>query len=118
MRGAWLRRLRSPVAAAIVAAICGISPAASAAATTPGALDGSFGSGGYVTTGYGVWSAAAADVVAPDGSVVTAGQAHLSGGDQIIATRYTPSGQPDPNFGHGGMVTVDIGGAAGVDSGA
>ena len=71
-----------------------------------------------MTTGYGVWSAAAADVVAPDGSVVTAGQAHLSGGDQIIATRYTPSGQPDPNFGHGGMVTVDIGGAAGVDSGA
>jgi uncharacterized delta-60 repeat protein len=65
-----------------------------------------------------LWSAAAADVVAPDGSVVTAGQAHLSSGDQIIATRYTPSGQPDPSFGHQGVVTVDIGGVAGVDSGA
>src|SRR6202011_5509761 len=49
---------------------------------------------------------------------VTAGQTNVNGTDEIIATRYTSRGQADNGFGNRGMVVVDIGGSAGVDSGA
>lgn len=103
--------------APLAAAVCAAAPAVCTAAT-PGSPDSSFGSGGYATTPYGTWAAAAADVVAPDGSVVTAGQTDVNGTNEIIATRYTPSGQLDPTFGNNGIVTVPIGGDADMDSGA
>lgn len=109
--------VRTAVTASVAAAVCAAAPAASAAAT-PGSPDSSFGSSGYASTPYGAWAAAAADVVQPDGSVVTAGQTDVNGTNEIIATRYTPSGQLDSTFGNNGIVTVPIGGDATMDSGA
>ncbi len=92
--------------------------ASPSAAATDGSLDTSFGPGGFATSAYGTWAAAAADVVQPNGYVVTAGQTDVNGTDEIIATRYTNAGRPDGGFGKGGIVTINIGGSAGVDSGA
>lgn len=114
-------RLRTSVHAVtlifVAIAICAAMPSSSAAAVA-GSLDSSFGSGGFATTVYGTWAAAAADAVQPNGYVVTAGETDVNGTDEIIATRYTNTGQPDSGFGNGGIVTINIGGSAGVDSGA
>jgi uncharacterized delta-60 repeat protein len=109
--------VRVAMVASVTVVLCGALPSG-AAASTSGALDTSFGSGGFATSAFGTWAAAAADVVQPNGYVVTAGQTNVNGTDEIIATRYTASGQPDTRFGTGGIVTINIGGSAGVDSGA
>jgi uncharacterized delta-60 repeat protein len=93
-----------------------LQPAGALAAT--GTLDTTFGSSGYAVTPIGTWSAAAAVAVQPDGKIVTAGESQLNGVDVITATRMTAGGQLDQTFGKRGIVTVAIGGAAGVDSGA
>jgi uncharacterized delta-60 repeat protein len=108
--------LRAALVALITAVACAAVPAAAAAAPD-GALDPTFGSGGFATSTYGTWAAAAADVVQPNGDVVTAGETDVNGTYELIATRYTASGQPDPGFGADGIVLVNIGGQAGVDSG-
>jgi uncharacterized delta-60 repeat protein len=96
--------------------VCTAMPAAPAAAAN-GVLDPSFGLAGFSTTAFGAWAGAAADVVQPNGYVVTAGETDVNGTYEMIATRDTPNGQLDPGFGAGGIVTVDIGGNSAVDSG-
>lgn len=83
-----------------------------------GAVDTSFGTNGYVTVSIGSWVGASAVAVQPDGRIVTAGEAEINGTNVIVSTRMTPSGQLDPSYGNGGIVTVPIYGGAGVDSGA
>ena len=75
-----------------------------------GSLDGTFGSGGLVTTdfaGSGDWAFAV--VIQPvDGKIVVAGEAV---GDFALA-RYQTNGSLDGGFGAGGTVTTDFAGSA------
>lgn len=80
-----------------------------------GTLDGSFGSGGKVTTNLGVLSSMfdqAEDVilVQPDGKIVVAGGTHTdAGGFDFGIVRYNRDGSLDSTFGSGGQVTTDFG---------
>jgi uncharacterized delta-60 repeat protein len=79
----------------------------SAALAAPGQLDGSFGTGGKVTTDVGGLDWAGSVAISPSGAVVVAG---ASGGDVALA-RYDGAGRPDPSFGGRGAVLTDLGGA-------
>jgi uncharacterized delta-60 repeat protein len=72
-----------------------------------GSLDGTFGTGGIVTTDLSNASAAAVAVL-PDGRIVAAGTSGLSssGGGEFAVVRYNPNGTLDPRFGAGGVVTT------------
>ena len=75
-----------------------------------GSLDGTFGSGGLVTTdfpGSGDWAFAVA-VQPIDGKIVAAGEA---GGDFALA-RYETNGSLDGGFGAGGTVATEFAGSA------
>ena len=67
-----------------------------------GSLDATFGSGGKVTTNFGLAFALA---IQPDGKIVVAG-----GTDNFLLARYNPDGSLDPTFGAGGKVITDFGG--------
>src|SRR5499427_1766365 len=69
-----------------------------------GTLDTSFGTGGIVTTGFGVSAEATAAVVQADGKIVTAGYANLDGGESFALARYNSNGTLDASFGTGGKV--------------
>ena len=74
--------------------------------TSGGTLDGTFGTGGIVTTAIGFQSGAYALVIQSDGNIVAAGTA-----DGMIAlARYTTTGMLDATFGTGGIVTTPISG--------
>jgi uncharacterized delta-60 repeat protein len=79
-----------------------------------GLLDSTFGSGGKVTTGFGLAGAAAFDVaVASTGEIVVGGGTGLfpfGPGDFAIA-RYESDGALDSSFGTGGTATTDFGGS-------
>jgi uncharacterized delta-60 repeat protein len=109
------RRIAAIAGCALLALSVSV-PSASASAT--GALDTTFAQNGFATVSLGSTAAAAATVVQPDGNIVTAGQATVNGENVIVSSRMTPSGDLDPNYGVGGIVTVQINGGAGVDSGA
>jgi uncharacterized delta-60 repeat protein len=81
--------------------------------TTSGALDGSFGTGGKVTTPIGPSSdQATAVAIQSDGKIVAAGLSLNASGDYDFAlVRYTTSGALDGLFGTGGTVTTPIGSA-------
>ncbi len=70
-----------------------------------GTLDATFGTGGQVTTSFGVAAEGRAVVVQPDGRIVAAGKALVTNGDFALA-RYDASGTLDPTFGTGGLVTT------------
>jgi uncharacterized delta-60 repeat protein len=72
--------------------------------TAGGTLDGTFGTGGVVTTNLGDLDFATAVAVQPGGEIVTAG----GGRDPVDTTlvRHTGSGALDPTFGIGGIVTT------------
>jgi uncharacterized delta-60 repeat protein len=71
-----------------------------------GTPDSSFGTGGIVTTDLGTRSDdARAIVIQPDGAIVVAGNTD----EDVALARYTPSGQLDPTFGHGGTTTSTLG---------
>src|SRR5262249_46911426 len=77
-----------------------------------GSLDGSFGTGGKVTTDVlGRDDAAFAVAVQPDGEVVVAGHALNSQtkGYDIALVRYNGNGTLDGGFGTDGKVTTDLG---------
>jgi uncharacterized delta-60 repeat protein len=93
-------------------------PAGASAATSSGTPASTFGTAGDATVAVGSWAAAAADVVQPNGQIVTAGETDLNGTDEILVTRMNADGSRDSTFGTGGIVTVNINGSAGVDSGA
>jgi uncharacterized delta-60 repeat protein len=76
-----------------------------------GTLDGSFGTGGKVTTDF-VGSGdddAAAVAVQLDGKLVAAGQATINGGLDFALARYSSNGTLDAGFGRSGKVTTDFG---------
>jgi len=66
-----------------------------------GSLDGSFGTGGVVTTPIGV--GAVAGLLQPDGRIVAVG-----GFSSVVAARYNADGSLDPSFGTGGVASVPL----------
>ena len=65
-----------------------------------GSLDSSFGTGGMVTTDFGVDGEAVNGLaIQPDGKIVAAGEA----GGVLALARYNPDGSLDPTFGGGGV---------------
>jgi uncharacterized delta-60 repeat protein len=110
-----LRALVALVATAILALLA----ATPALAASAGSIDTTFGTGGFSTVSIGSIAGAAAVVVQPDGRIVTAGAATISGQSVIVSTRMNASGTLDPSYGVGGIVTVSIYNGGGVvDSGA
>jgi uncharacterized delta-60 repeat protein len=86
-----------------------------------GALDGSFGSGGKVTTDFGASDDEARGLaLQADGKIVVAGIQCIgfpsgcpTGSDLDFAVaRYNPDGSLDATFGIGGKVTTDFSGAS------
>jgi len=71
-----------------------------------GTLDASFGTGGIVTTGFGVSAEATSVAVQADGKIVAAGFANLDGADDFALVRYNSNGTLDGSFGTGGKVTT------------
>lgn len=67
-----------------------------------GSLDGSFGSGGIVTTDSGDFEAARAVTLQSDGKIVVAG----SNGIFILLARYNSNGSPDTSFGGTGLIGI------------
>ena len=77
-----------------------------------GTLDTTFGTGGRVTTDFaGGADTAYAVAVQPDGKIVVAGTAAMTGtGQDFAVARYLDSGAPDPTFGQAtGKVTTAFG---------
>lgn len=76
-----------------------------------GTLDGTFGSGGLVTTDFaGSYDEASGLVLQPDGKLVAAGRAFIATGSEFASARYAADGTLDPSFGVGGIATTDGGG--------
>jgi uncharacterized delta-60 repeat protein len=76
-----------------------------------GTLDGSFGTGGSVSTDFsGNDDIALAVTLQPDGRILTAGFTYtpLLLRDQFAVARYAPDGSLDETFGSGGKVTTDF----------
>jgi uncharacterized delta-60 repeat protein len=92
--------------------IASIASCAVPAFAAPGALDPSFGAGGFATSSPGTLSVAGAAVVQPDGKIVTAGEAQTGGKKVLISTRINPDGKLDTSYGGGGTATVDINGSS------
>jgi len=74
-----------------------------------GTLDTSFGTGGIVTTAFGVSAEATSAAVQADGKIVAAGFANLLGGHDFALVRYNSNGTLDTSFGTGGKVTTPFG---------
>jgi len=88
----------------------GIHHSALVRLNSDGSLDGSFGSGGMVTTDPAGESNDAYDVVVqPDGRIVTAGHVVAAGDSDFALRRYLPTGAVDVDFGTNGIATIDIG---------
>jgi uncharacterized delta-60 repeat protein len=76
-----------------------------------GALDPSFGAGGFTTTRVGAGaSAAQAVALEPDGRILVVGTAFSNGqtDDDFAVARYTTDGNLDARFGSEGIVTTDF----------
>jgi uncharacterized delta-60 repeat protein len=73
-------------------------------------LDQSFGNGGKVSTPIGTFAQAEGVVVQSDGEIVTAGWGGSEIASDFALARYDDAGNLDPSFGHGGIVTTDLGG--------
>jgi|SRR5215213_3975134 len=93
-------------------ALLGISTVAPGLSPADCCLDTSFGSGGRVTTDFGVLSSvdeARAIVLQSDGKIVVAGYADRNTNSANFAlARYQPSGATDPSFGIAGKVVTDF----------
>ena len=74
---------------------------------TNGTLDTTFGSGGHVTTDFGVASQAYGLAIQTNGRIVVAGYAFNLG---FTLARYLPDGTLDATFGTGGKVSTNAGG--------
>ncbi len=87
---------------------------------TNGALDATFGTGGLVTTSFGVFTnpgeIARALAIQPDGKIVVAGYTTLNDGLHLALARYQMNGVLDPLF-HGGGVLDQPGKIIGVARG-
>ena len=74
-----------------------------------GLPDGSFGTGGAVTTSLGSWSVGRALALKQDDSIVLAGTAEYGGRLVFALARYDEHGTLDHTFGSGGVATRTIG---------
>lgn len=76
-----------------------------------GALDPTFGTDGLVTTLIGVTGYFVTVVLQPDGKIVAAGGAQLSGARayEFAVARYLANGTLDPSFGESGIATTGFG---------
>jgi uncharacterized delta-60 repeat protein len=82
-----------------------------------GSLDGSFGTGGLVTsdiTGAQSVDHASALTLQPDGKILVGGSSGLAGEDFVVA-RYNADGSLDADFGMEGIATTDLGGGPSDD---
>jgi uncharacterized delta-60 repeat protein len=80
-----------------------------------GALDKSFGKHGRkaVPAPFGRYATPFALTLQPNGKLVAAGEADTRDGEQhVYLLRLRPSGDPDPGFGHGGVVRTRIASAS------
>ncbi len=103
--------LQLVVALAVLTAASTAAFGAPAAPAAAGDLEGSFGTGGKVTTDFAENGDQANGIaVQPDGKIVTAGTALVATQDFALA-RYDADGSLDPTFGTGGTVTLDFGGS-------
>ena len=101
-----MRWVAGAVCALGAAVVCLAASPASAAA---GDLDGTFGTGGKVTTDFaGNGDEARAVALQPDGKIVAAGGALGATVDFALA-RYGPDGTLDTTFGADGKVATDFG---------
>ncbi|MBV9240818.1 MAG: hypothetical protein JO314_02320 [Acidobacteria bacterium] len=74
-----------------------------------GSLDGTFGSGGIVTTGIGSFGNRAFAIgVQSDSKIVTAGYASNGLNLDFALSRYSSTGQLDKTFGVNGLTTTDM----------
>ncbi len=73
-----------------------------------GVLDGTFGSGGSVTTTIGGNARASAVLVQSDGKIVAIGVTGTTTHSDFAVARYRTSGALDSTFGSGGIVTTDF----------
>lgn len=79
--------------------------------TPDGALDPSFGTGGFVTTALSTSEAACFGLaIQPDGRIIAAGTSGPSSSSSMVAARFTTAGSLDPSFGTGGVALVGGGG--------
>ena len=75
-----------------------------------GTLDTAFGAGGKVTTDFGFGNDRAyAIALAPDGTMVVAGEAYSGTDSDVAVARYNPDGSLDETFHSDGRVTTDFG---------
>lgn len=87
---------------------------------TDGKLDPGFGSGGRVSTGFGVPGADLAVgnsvLLQPDGKIVAGGALNnpFGGGGAFALARYEEDGSLDASFGGGGKVTTMVGNEGGL----
>jgi len=80
--------------------------------TSEGNFDPAFGTGGIVTTNFGVNDdQAEAVVIQKDGKIVVAGVEDFEGAANFAVARYNSNGSLDVSFGVGGLVTTDFGGS-------
>jgi uncharacterized delta-60 repeat protein len=80
-----------------------------------GTLDGTFGTGGKVTTAVGSSNNLAfALVVQSDGKLVAAGPSSNGSNDDFAVVRYNSDGTLDGTFGTGGKVTTPVGSSGDV----
>ncbi|NVB84885.1 MAG: hypothetical protein HOV81_41325, partial [Kofleriaceae bacterium] len=70
--------------------------------------DGTFGTSGLASTDLGDTDRYFAAVLDTSGRVVSGGQARATD-DDLLITRHTPAGTPDPSFGTAGIVRIDRG---------
>lgn len=91
--------------------VAGVSSSAFALAryNSNGVLDGSFGSGGLVTTSFGgTFSEALAVAIQPDGKIVALGISDANGDFDFALARYNANGTLDSAFGNAGKVLTDF----------
>lgn len=78
--------------------------------TGTGQLDGSFGNSGYVTTDFdNDTDEINAVLVQPDGQIVAAGRARISGDYDFAVARYNADGSPDTSFSGDGKTSIGFG---------
>ena len=95
----------------VVAGGSGSGDFALARYNTNGSLDTSFGTGGKVTTDFGVFDAASALAIQADGRIVAAGGTSPGGFCcQFALARYNADGSLDTSFNGSGKVTTIFGG--------
>ena len=95
--------------------VCGLSgelmnshSMATARLTADGLFDASFGDGGIATTSILYQAIARANILKPDGKLVTVGGARkLFGSSTIAMAGYTEDGSKDRTFGKAGIFTSD-----------